>query len=257
MNRRWFDKAISFACTSCGKCCKSYNNQIKVYLNTIETIQISDHIGADIDEFQKKYIDIHYDQHQNELISLKSNENKTNCIFLKQNQCSIYEVRPTQCRTYPYWPQHMLGKNTWLKEASSTCEGMSTIDNHNALHKVHQNTRNTNYNNIIKNDIELINISDINQSSSPTSSLDVASREDILLNMIVHTIHDRGLGIENWTYDEAYTLLKESINESPELLDEFESDFFESNKINIGKEISSYLNESEYSASINPYFIII
>lgn len=51
------------------------------------------------------------------------------CIFLESdNKCGIYDVRPTQCRTYPYWPGVMESSKTWNEE-KPMCEG---IDNETA-----------------------------------------------------------------------------------------------------------------------------
>ena len=32
------------------------------------------------------------------------------CSFLKDNKCSVYKARPTQCRTWPFWPEVMDAK---------------------------------------------------------------------------------------------------------------------------------------------------
>ena len=40
------------------------------------------------------------------------------CTFLNPiGQCSIYDVRPIQCRTYPFWPSILKNKQTWEEEA--------------------------------------------------------------------------------------------------------------------------------------------
>ena len=40
------------------------------------------------------------------------------CIFLNPiGQCNIYDVRPIQCRTYPFWPSILKNKQTWEEEA--------------------------------------------------------------------------------------------------------------------------------------------
>lgn len=36
---------------------------------------------------------------------IKDDGNK--CLFFKDGKCGIYPVRPTQCRTFPYWPENM------------------------------------------------------------------------------------------------------------------------------------------------------
>ncbi|HEV8050891.1 MAG TPA: YkgJ family cysteine cluster protein, partial [Parachlamydiaceae bacterium] len=46
------------------------------------------------------------------------------CIFLKDKKCSVYPVRPTQCRTFPWWMQNLATPEDW-KEAAKFCEGIS------------------------------------------------------------------------------------------------------------------------------------
>lgn len=39
------------------------------------------------------------------------------CVFLGDDlKCSIYDARPLQCRTYPYWPRIMHSRETWEAE---------------------------------------------------------------------------------------------------------------------------------------------
>ena len=45
------------------------------------------------------------------------------CQFLEGKRCGIYEGRPTQCRTWPFWPEVMNVK-TWKKEVASFCPGI-------------------------------------------------------------------------------------------------------------------------------------
>jgi Fe-S-cluster containining protein len=45
------------------------------------------------------------------------------CPFLRQGKCSVYEVRPTQCKTFPYWPE-LLEKNNFKNEAKEACPGI-------------------------------------------------------------------------------------------------------------------------------------
>ena len=44
-------------------------------------------------------------------------------FFLKNKQCQIYPVRPTQCQTFPWWPQIMASEEEWNKTARQ-CEGI-------------------------------------------------------------------------------------------------------------------------------------
>jgi Fe-S-cluster containining protein len=38
--------------------------------------------------------------------------------------CGIYEVRPQQCRTWPFWPELLRDKASWDR-ASERCPGMN------------------------------------------------------------------------------------------------------------------------------------
>ncbi|MDP6388243.1 MAG: YkgJ family cysteine cluster protein, partial [Candidatus Pacebacteria bacterium] len=49
--------------------------------------------------------------------------NTLHCPFLKDGQCIVYDARPTQCRTWPFWPDNM-NPSTWKKEIESYCPGI-------------------------------------------------------------------------------------------------------------------------------------
>jgi Fe-S-cluster containining protein len=44
-------------------------------------------------------------------------------MFLKNKQCSVYEARPNQCRTWPFWPEVMNAKS-WKKDVADFCPGV-------------------------------------------------------------------------------------------------------------------------------------
>ena len=49
-------------------------------------------------------------------------ETEFECIFLNGKMCSIYEHRPQQCRTFPWWPDVVRSKTSWENE-KERCEG--------------------------------------------------------------------------------------------------------------------------------------
>ena len=60
------------------------------------------------------------------------NEQKTphgyDCVFLDRDDqgkalCRIYPVRPTQCRTWPFWPENLNRPSDWHR-AAKTCPGI-------------------------------------------------------------------------------------------------------------------------------------
>lgn len=45
------------------------------------------------------------------------------CQFLEGKRCGVYEGRPAQCRTWPFWPENM-NSRTWNKEVAPFCAGV-------------------------------------------------------------------------------------------------------------------------------------
>jgi Fe-S-cluster containining protein len=44
------------------------------------------------------------------------------CVFLENNSCTIYEVRPKQCRDFPFWSRYKNGEN--FDELKKECIGI-------------------------------------------------------------------------------------------------------------------------------------
>ena len=94
-----FDASI---CSSCeGNCCIGESGFIWITIDEIE--KLAKFLNLEVKEVFEKYL-IKYDYK----FSIKENqvsENNYACIFfdLKLKRCSIYEARPKQCRTFPFW----------------------------------------------------------------------------------------------------------------------------------------------------------
>lgn len=47
------------------------------------------------------------------------------CIFFEKGKgCSVYEVRPSQCRDFPFWKCNLTSKSEW-EETAKMCPGMN------------------------------------------------------------------------------------------------------------------------------------
>ncbi len=46
------------------------------------------------------------------------------CIFLdpQKRNCLVYEARPIQCRTWPFWDSNLESQDTW-EQAAENCPG--------------------------------------------------------------------------------------------------------------------------------------
>ncbi|MEJ2053584.1 MAG: YkgJ family cysteine cluster protein [Calditrichaceae bacterium] len=97
---------IRFECQAdCANCCKLSNGF--VFLSDIEAIKIADSLGMPQNEFLQYFTRIIDDQ-----LCLVDGENDS-CVFLENNRCTIYEGRPKQCRTYPFWPENLKSVTRW------------------------------------------------------------------------------------------------------------------------------------------------
>ena len=78
-----------FKCHRCGFCCRN----IPVQLKEEEIKNISAYLRISEQEFVKRYLD------KNKLPTLYL---RTPCPFFEFYRCTIYPVRPSVCRTYPF-----------------------------------------------------------------------------------------------------------------------------------------------------------
>ena len=56
-------------------------------------------------------------------LPLKEIRDNGECIFLKENKCSVYKARPIQCRTWPFWSENMNTK-AWNNDVVNFCPGI-------------------------------------------------------------------------------------------------------------------------------------
>lgn len=115
-NTPWYADGLSFECTGCGQCCTGSPGYI--WVNEEEIEQIAEFLNLTLQEFAQRYL-----RRVKGHFSLLELPKSYDCIFLKDNKCQIYSVRPTQCRTYPWWPRNLKSKEDW-QEAARFCEGI-------------------------------------------------------------------------------------------------------------------------------------
>ncbi len=100
-----------FECQKCGNCCR---NPGYVYIGLDESETISKHLNLD----HKFFLDHYCDLIMKPRLTLKTNEDDS-CIFLKDNQCMIQEVKPKQCKEFPF---------AWrTKDSLDYCEGLKKL----------------------------------------------------------------------------------------------------------------------------------
>ena len=110
---------IRFACSRCGLCCgdtKQRTRHILVLKNEAE--KIASHTGQLVTDFAIEIAG--NDPYIYEM--KKTDEGK--CFFLKDNQCSIYALRPLICRFYPFELKFDQDKNLHVFNFTFECPGI-------------------------------------------------------------------------------------------------------------------------------------
>ena len=107
---RFYRKGLHFSCIECGNCCT---------LTVEEAQDIAALFTLPYQDFIKQYCEI-YDN--GETLHLRSRDNG-DCIFLVEERCSVYQHRPKQCRTFPFWPENLKSEYRWNLVAAE-CPGI-------------------------------------------------------------------------------------------------------------------------------------
>lgn len=123
----WYAGGLRFSCTQCGNCCTGPPGT--VWFTAAEGAAIAGSLGIEIAEFYAQYA-----QKVEGRWSLKENlvGSGYDCVFLDRTSsgaalCSVYGNRPTQCRTWPFWPENLTSERTWqMVKRRTPCPGMDT-----------------------------------------------------------------------------------------------------------------------------------
>jgi len=124
----WYAQGLRFECTGCGDCCTGPPGY--VHFSDDEAQAMADVVGLTVEQFRKAYA-------RKTAFGWSLRERKTehgfDCVFLDRITqpgkalCKVYEQRPVQCRTYPWWPEILSSARAW-ETAARECEGIGRGD---------------------------------------------------------------------------------------------------------------------------------
>jgi Fe-S-cluster containining protein len=117
----WYVAGLHFECQECGGCC-SGPGEGYIWVTKPEIEIIADFLKTTVGQLRQKYL---------KRVGLRTTiiEHRTtkDCIFLQEGtggrQCMIYSVRPSQCRSWPFWPENLKSANAWNR-AAQKCPGI-------------------------------------------------------------------------------------------------------------------------------------
>ncbi len=116
----FYEKGLQFSCVEgCVYCCSCEPGF--VFLSKEDLERLCRFTSLDEQQFIATYCR-KVNMGSFSMISLLEREN-FDCIFLTKQGCSVYEARPKQCRTYPFWRSVMESQESWEAEKQS-CPGI-------------------------------------------------------------------------------------------------------------------------------------
>ncbi len=124
----FYADGLRFECTQCGNCCTGPPGY--VWFAEREAAAMAAHLGVDVSRFRREHAHV---AHGRWTLNERWNQDVEgyDCIFLRRDPdsgkalCGIYSVRPTQCRTWPFWPQNLRNTRAW-QAATQNCPGMNS-----------------------------------------------------------------------------------------------------------------------------------
>lgn len=116
---QWFRDGLRFSCQpGCVRCCCGAPGDVLV--TDDEVLRIAAFLSLPVSQFEAVYLR-HYASGRKSLVERANGD----CILLDGRGCSVYAIRPKQCRDYPFWPEIIASPVRWLRE-SSRCPGINT-----------------------------------------------------------------------------------------------------------------------------------
>jgi uncharacterized protein len=115
MSEPWYRDGLRFECTRCGKCCSGFPGF--VWVNEAEVLAIAEFRGEPLEEVLGLYTRV-----VNGRRTLRDRGNDDCVFFDREVGCTIYAVRPRQCRTWPFWESNVSSPETW-EQTQQRCPG--------------------------------------------------------------------------------------------------------------------------------------
>lgn len=157
-NNVWYIAGLHFECIQCGRCCCGPDEGV-IWISKPEIGRLADFLNQSKKDVREKHL-----RSFGFRFSIKENPHTKDCVFLtninpapivpdpsqkknglietKRNDfdfaetrnnrcgvngskgCAVYDVRPMQCRTWPFWPHNLQSPDDW-NAAAKKCSGIN------------------------------------------------------------------------------------------------------------------------------------
>ena len=115
--KKWYSDGLRFECSECGDCCTGAPGYVWVNHEEIEQLAAQLQM-TDVDEFERQYV--RKVGIRKSLVEFPNGD----CVFFdnEQRNCQVYQARPRQCRTWPFWDSNLRSPADWERTCES-CPG--------------------------------------------------------------------------------------------------------------------------------------
>ncbi|MFQ6036966.1 MAG: YkgJ family cysteine cluster protein [Sedimentisphaerales bacterium] len=118
----WYIAGLHFECMRCGRCCAGPSEGY-IWVTKPEIELIANYLKITTAELRHKFL-----RRAGLRTTIIEHHATKDCIFLQesggQRRCIIYPVRPSQCRTWPFWPSNLANPAAW-NETAQKCPGIN------------------------------------------------------------------------------------------------------------------------------------
>jgi Fe-S-cluster containining protein len=135
----WYAQGLKFTCQQCGNCCTGAPGY--VWISDVEIGRLAAFLKLTEREVIRQYCRKVGQRYT--LKEIRNSAGQYDCVFLKEEKaqkprlkfgdevvhhtrrtCSVYSVRPLQCRTWPFWDSLLSSEEAW-NEAGKRCHGIN------------------------------------------------------------------------------------------------------------------------------------
>ena len=111
----WYQDGLRFTCTQCGHCCTG--DPGFVWVDDAELAAIAHLRGEPLEEVKALYT--RWTARGRTLRETLGGD----CVFYDRKKgCTVYAVRPGQCRTWPFWESNVQTPEAW-QHTCAVCPG--------------------------------------------------------------------------------------------------------------------------------------
>ncbi len=115
-DKPWYSEGLQFTCSQCGDCCTGAPGY--VWVNKAEIAGLAAERDMGVGEFEQKYV--RRIGIRKSLIEYSNGD----CVFFNHEtrKCQVYNARPRQCRTWPFWESNTRTPEAW-RDTCEVCPG--------------------------------------------------------------------------------------------------------------------------------------